>query len=270
MYTTHFVENGEIQTAYHDLGSGAPLLFVHGFTGSKLDFANQLAWFVETHRTLAYDHRGHGESSNLGPYDLQTLVDDLIRLLDALEIPTCHVLGHSLGGMVVMRAVLARPERFRSVILMDTAPYALNLFDEGVRRNLNRMVTDAGCAALLDGMQNQPQRAVVQRGIDFLGEQEHWRRIRVKLEQMDPQAFVGLGRELSANASVLQDLERIGVPTTIIVGAEDEPFLKPAQDMQKHIPDSTLAIIRNAAHSPQYENADVWRDQVLAHLTRAD
>ena len=53
MYTTEFITNGTIQTAFYDLGKGDPIVFVHGFTGSKLDFTNQLAWFVEdTERDL--------------------------------------------------------------------------------------------------------------------------------------------------------------------------------------------------------------------------
>ena len=79
MLTTHFVSNDPIseevlntglQTAYHEIGMGKPFVLVHGFTGSKLDFQDQLPWFAESHRVIAYDQRGHGESSNLGPHSL--------------------------------------------------------------------------------------------------------------------------------------------------------------------------------------------------------
>ena len=270
MFTTNFVANRELQTAYHDVGSGVPFVLVHGFTGSKLDFTSQIAWFVENQRVIAYDQRGHGESSNQPPYDLATLVEDLFGFLDALDIPTCHLLGHSMGGMVAMRAVLDRPERFRSLILMDTGPEPLRLFDDNIRQHLTRTVTEGGCEALLEGMQGQPQSAAVQRGIDFLGEHEHWRRIRVKLAQMDPQAFVDLSAVLNNHEGVTDDLTQISIPTSIIVGAEDKPFLEPAKLMASKIDDSQLVVIDNAAHSPQYENADVWRDAVLAHLSRAD
>lgn len=269
MYTTEFIANGDIQTAYHDLGNGIPLLMVHGFTGSKLDFADQIAGFVEDYQVLTYDHRGHGESSNLGPYSLAQLVHDLVGLLDALDIPTCHLLGHSLGGMVAARALLAHPTRFRSLVLMDTAPSGVALFSDDIRQRLNDLVLSAGCQGLLPGMQTQKQSPVIQRGIDFLGEAEHWRRIRVKLEQMDPDAFVELGAELENQDSVLDQLHAISVPTTIIVGAHDTPFVDPSRSMHRTITDSKLVTIPNAGHSPQYENADVWRDAVLRHLAEA-
>lgn len=269
MFTTEFTANGDIQTAYHDLGNGTPLLLVHGFTGSKLDFTSQAAWFVESNRVVLYDQRGHGESSNLGPYTFAQMVDDLVGLLDALNIPTCHLLGHSLGGMIAVRAALAYPERFRSLVLMDTAATPIGLFPEKTRKQLAEIVLAGGCEALFPNMQQQQPDRITRRGIEFLGAPEHWRRIKVKLEQMDPQAFVDLAAEIDSQTGVLDHLHNINVPTTVIVGEKDKPFIKPSKQMHKAIAESELVKIPNAAHSPQYENADLWRDAVLAHLARA-
>ncbi len=266
MLTVNFVANGQIQTAYQDLGEGEPFVLVHGFTGSKLDFQNQIPWFAGANRVIAYDQRGHGETSNTGPYNLYTLTSDLINLLDTLSIDRCHVLGHSLGGMVVLRALLAHHDRFVSAILMGTSPYAPGLMPGHVRSRLNDIVQEHGCAALLDYMQGQPQSEAIRRGIDYLGEMEHWRRIRVKLEQMDPQAFIDLGAVLADHPSILPSLRQIQVPTTVLVGANDVPFVPPSKEMAAAISNARLAVIGDAGHSPQYENASAWRDVVEAHL----
>jgi 2-succinyl-6-hydroxy-2,4-cyclohexadiene-1-carboxylate synthase len=276
MHTTHFVTNDPIssevlntglQTAYHDVGSGEALLLVHGFTGSKLDFQDHLARLGASHRVIAYDQRGHGESSNIGPYNLYGLAADLVGLLNALNIEKCHVLGHSLGGMVVMRALLANPERFHSAIFMDTAPYAVKLFDKKTAAQLNSMVMAGGCSALLPGMLSQPQNSVVQRGIDYLGEAEHWRRIRVKLEQMDAKAFVELADTLANQPSVLNALAGLTLPTTIITGEHDTPFLQASKDMHGKLPNSQLITITDAGHCPQYENAQSWAAAVASHFS---
>ena len=269
MYTSHFIANGELQTAYHDMGSGPPIIFVHGFTGSKLDFVSQLAWFVEGHRVIAFDQRGHGETSNQGPYTLATMADDLINFMDAIEVATAHVLGHSMGGMVLLRAALAQPQRFASLMLMDTAPYSVDLWDEQSLLALHNLVADEGPVGLLPAQQGHRAGRIQQRGIDFLGEQEHWRRIKLKLTQMDPEAFIQLSRELQEQESVLARLPDLSIPTTVIVGAKDKPFRKPSKDMAGAIDDANLVVIPKAAHSPQYEHADVWRDAVLAHLQAA-
>lgn len=277
MLTTHFVTNDPIsadvlntglQTAYYDVGQGEPFVFVHGFTGSKLDFQDQLSWFAESHRVIAFDQRGHGESSNIGPYSLYGLVADLISFLDALDIDRCHILGHSLGGMVVLRALLTHPQRFQSAVLMDTAPYAVQLFESKIQAHLDALVQTQGCSALVEGMQGQPQPPAIQRGIEYLGEAEHWRRIRVKLEQMDPDAFVSLGATLAEQPSILNNLAAISLPTTIMVGAQDQPFLQPAKDLATHLPNAHLVTIEDAAHNPQYENAHAWRQAIETHLTQ--
>jgi len=273
VHITHFVANGVLQTAYNECATGsshAPVIFVHGFTGSKLDFQDQLAWFSDDRRVIAFDQRGHGETSNATPYDFYTMANDLFGLMDAIDIERAHILGHSMGGMVVLRAVIAQPERFASMILMDTSPGPVQLFDEKTRAALNEVVLEHGCAALFEGMQANRQPRSVKRGIAFLGEEEHWRRIRVKLEQMDPEAWVALTALLGDHPSVLSSLARLEVPTTIMVGAKDKPFLAASKQMAETLPNAELVRIPRAGHSPQYENADLWRSAIQSHLAKHD
>ena len=267
MHTTHFISNLNMQTAYHDTGEGDPFVLVHGFTGSKLDFQDQLGWFSNLRRVLAYDQRGHGESSNTGPYTFQQLVDDLINFLDRLQIDTCDLLGHSLGGMVAMRAALAHPERFSSLILMDTSPMPTEIFPQGVRDQLIELVEREGCEALVGMMRGQPVSTAQQLGVDYLGESEHWRRISIKLRQMDPQAFVDLAQQLADADSLLAQLAGLNCPTTIMVGARDEPFIEASSEMRDSIPGASVVTLAQAGHSPQYENAEAWREAVTEHLT---
>jgi pimeloyl-ACP methyl ester carboxylesterase len=105
----------------------------------------------------------------------------------------------------------------------------------------------------------------VQAGIDFLGEEEHWRRIRWKLDRMDREAFVGLMAGMGDN-DVLAELGRLRCKTTILVGEHDSPFIEPSTKMAEAIPNARLVTIPAAAHCPQYENATAWRAAIDAHL----
>ncbi|MCZ6708767.1 MAG: alpha/beta hydrolase [Gammaproteobacteria bacterium] len=268
MHTTHYVTNAQIQTAYHEAGQGKALVLIHGFTGSKLDFHDELDRLEDLRRIIAYDQRGHGESSNLGPYSFSTLVADLIGFLDQVGVQQCDLLGHSLGGMVAIRAVLQHPHRFRSLILMDTAAEPLEVTAENSRELVNSVVREQGCGALLKMMRAQPASAAVQRGIDYLGEAEHWRRIRVKLSQMDADAFVALSAELEDYPALTDQLPAIACPTTVIVGQRDVPFIASSKSLVTAIPKARLESIPLAGHCPQYENADAWREAVRGHLTR--
>lgn len=266
MLTSHFIDNGDLQSAYSEIGSGFPFLLVHGFTGSKLDFRDQLEWFEDARRVIAFDQRGHGESSNHPPYQLDQMVIDLVGFLNALDIETCDLLGHSMGGMVALRAVLQHPDRFRSLILMDTTPLPVKLMDEGAWQTLKGLIQKEGCQAMLESMRGQSIAPAVQRSIDYLGESEHWRRIRVKLTQMDPAAFIDLGGAMEHQASLVELLPEIDCPATVIVGKHDQPFVKPSKLMANKIPNATLQIIPKAAHSPQYENPEAWKHAVRQHL----
>ena len=208
MHITNFVANGAIQTAFHETGKGEPFVLVHGFTGSKLDFHDQLEWFEDLRRSIAYDQRGHGESSNAGPYHFAQLVSDLIGFLDQIDVERCDLLGHSLGGMIAMRAVLEHPDRFRSLILMDTSAEPMEMGPNNIREKLNRVVTEQGGQALLGMMRTQPPSRAQQRGVDYLGEAEHWQRISVKLSQLDPGSFVALLAAQAAQAERV-DLELV-------------------------------------------------------------
>jgi len=271
MLTSHFARNGDILTAYHDEGRGDPLVLLHGFTGSKLDFHDQAPWFTDAHRVLTPDQRGHGESSNPGradAYSLDILVEDFAGFLGAIGVDRCHLLGHSMGGMVAMRFALRYPERLASLILMDTAAEPLTIFPPTLREHLAKEVRANGCASRVTMMRELPMGDATARGRDFLGNDEHWRRIELKLSQMDPEAWVALGDEIANQPSVLSELHAIEIPTTILVGEFDVPFVEPSARMAQCIPGARLETIPLAGHCPQYENADVWRRVVDAHLMR--
>lgn len=269
MPETRYIEHGGIRTAYTDSGGdGMPLVLIHGYTGSKLDFRDEVAALAETRRVINIDLRGHGESTNTGDedsYTLETLVADLDSVVELLDLDKLDILGHSLGGMVVMRYVVKRPKKVRSLILMDTHPGPMvapverpTAVDEQARKE--------GVQSLLPMMRSMPVSPGAQHGIDYLGEEEHYRRIETKLAQMDPAAFVGLMNGMREMRGFSPQLGGISCPATIIVGEEDEPFLEPSKDMAQVMAGSNLVIIPLAAHCPQYENAPAWREAIAMHF----
>lgn len=115
-------------------------------------------------------------------------------------------------------------------------------------------------------MKLQPISPGARRGIDYLGEDEHYRRVETKLGEMDPAAFTGLWKVLGQQEDFRSALAAVTCPTTIIVGEEDEPFVKPSRDMAEIINRSNLAVIPLAAHCPQYEIATAWREAISRHF----
>ncbi len=260
---------GDLSMAFHRSGSGEPLVLLHGFTGGKLDFVNQIPWFADGFQVVVPDQRGHGETTHALPYTFDQLVTDLLDFLDTTVAGPAHLLGHSLGGMIAMRAVLAAPERFRSLILMDTSSRPVSLIPPQMRVELAEQARDKGTGILARGLRTLARTASQQRGIDFLGEDEHWRRIEWKFEHMDWRAFRDLGSELWTHQPVTGRLPEIRIPTSVLVGADDTRFIEPSAEIVKALPGAHLTTIADAAHSPQYENPTVWKAAVQHHLNRA-
>ena len=96
----------DIEMEVEEAGAGErALVLVHGFTGSRDDFREQIEPLSALGRTIALDQRGHGGSTNSGRLELYTLanlVADLEAAFSALGLERADLLGHSLGGVVAL------------------------------------------------------------------------------------------------------------------------------------------------------------------------
>ncbi len=118
-------ESKALRLAFSDpRGCGEPILFVHGFFHNRSVWEDVAASLPQEFRPLLLDLRGHGESpwSAPGEYGLDAYAADVLRMIDEMDLARVHLVGHSLGGNVLTLLVAARPERFRSLTLVDTGP----------------------------------------------------------------------------------------------------------------------------------------------------
>lgn len=269
---------GSIEMGYEEQGVGdRPFVLVHGFTGSRDDFADVLGGLAEKGRTITIDQRGHGESTNTGrpkDYNFDIAVTDLLGFLDALAIDRCDLLGHSMGGMVAIRFVLAHPGRVASLILMDTSPSPIKLMPVAMMQAGAKVGREQGMGALFEimraGAANDPNRApAMRRSEQEMGAERYWKRISTKIEAMDPEAMHAWAAILADHHPAIDRLAEIRCPTLVIVGEQDAPFLAPSRSMADEIGDATLSIVPGAAHSPQLENPKAWLEAIRAHLDRA-
>ena len=272
------VRDVELEVAEAGEGERAFVL-VHGFTGSRDDFREQMEPLAALGRTLALDQRGHGGTTNSGKHELYSvanLVADLAAAFDALGLERADLLGHSLGGVVALRFALAHPERLASLLLMDTSAQPIRMrFSESTRASIASFAQAQGMAALAQRtreMMTANPAAVppsARRALERMGEEVFWQRIVRKHEAMDPVAWDALSAEMGRLESALERLGEIRCPTTILVGAEDAPFLAPSDEMEKRISGARRVTIPDAAHSPQLENPAAWLDAVRRHLAWA-
>ena len=90
-----------INMYYEVLGHGEPLLFIHGLGSSTRDWENQIDFFSKNYQVILVDVRGHGQTDKPpGSYSISMFANDIAGLLDQLELPSVHVVGISMGGMI--------------------------------------------------------------------------------------------------------------------------------------------------------------------------
>ncbi len=101
---------------------GPPIVLIHGFGGDLNNWMFNQPMLAERHRVYALDLPGHGRSAkDVGAGDLASLSATLLSTLDALEIESAHLAGHSLGGAIALQAALDRPEQVASLTLVASA-----------------------------------------------------------------------------------------------------------------------------------------------------
>jgi Predicted hydrolases or acyltransferases (alpha/beta hydrolase superfamily) len=113
---------GDVEIAWQQLGDGPDLVLVHGLAASRAFWFGGYALPLSRHfRVTIYDLRGHGYSSTPAEgYGAADQARDLLRLLDALDIPRATLVGHSYGGGIVLEAAIAAPARVAGLALLDT------------------------------------------------------------------------------------------------------------------------------------------------------
>jgi pimeloyl-ACP methyl ester carboxylesterase len=105
---------------YRTLGSGPPLVMLHGLGGTHQDWEYQMPVFAQHFEVIALDFRGHGGSDRSGHYSVPQFAADTWQVLDELKIRRFNLLGYSMGGAVALQMALEAPARIERLVLSNT------------------------------------------------------------------------------------------------------------------------------------------------------
>ena len=117
-----FVENQGARIYWDEQGSGEPLLLIKGLSYPSYMWHRSRPFLAQHHRTIALDNRGIGQSDvPPGVYPIAQMASDAAAVLDAARVPSAHLYGVSMGGMIAQEFALQYPRRVRSLILGCTS-----------------------------------------------------------------------------------------------------------------------------------------------------
>jgi len=239
-----------------------PLLLLHGYLGSSLDWYDVLPLLASHRRVIAIDHRGHGDGAKFGlasAYTFDALLDDLVGFVDAVALDQFHLAGHSMGGVIAMRYALVAPERLASLVLVDTAAAPAGRLPREILDGLIATGRTAGMDAVAELILSSLA------GVSDVRRE----RGRRKFGAVDVEAMAALADELESYPDLLPQLADLTVPTTVICGANDD-LLTACRRLADVIPGAELEVVPGAGHSPFEDEPEHWVRIVESHLDRAD
>lgn len=219
-------------------GQGQPaLLFLHGAGGDHTVWGEQLRELAQDFSVAALDLNGHGRSPARAGDGLQTYVEDVLAVLQALTMPTV-VVGHSMGGAIALTVALQRPKNLVGLGLVGTGarlkvhPQIVELCQTDFERAVELVVSWA-FAEHVDPVLKDKAR-----------------------EQMFRNGQEALSRDFASCSTfdVMNRLSEISVPTMVICGREDKLTpVKYSEYLKQNIPNAQLHIVERAGHMVMLE-----------------
>jgi 3-oxoadipate enol-lactonase len=256
---------GETELHYVERGQGRPLLLVHGFPLDHSMWQPQLDHFANTHRVLAPDLRGFGQSKvTAGTVTMEQFADDLAMLLDALAIRDPIVFcGLSIGGYIAWQFWKRHGKRLAGLILCDTRAAADSAETARGRLISAEQVENQGPTALANSMLG---RLFAERTA-----QEQPDLIDATRKTMMGSSVTGMAaalRGMAARPDMTPELPRITVPTLVICGEHDVIApVKEMREMAAAMPNAKFVEIPGAGHMAPLEQPQIVNSEVQAFLS---
>lgn len=264
------IQAAGIQTNYHDVGSGEPVLLIHGSGPGVSAWANwrlSLPALSNKFRVIAPDMVGFGFSERPAnyPYSMENWVTQAVGLLDALELERASLVGNSFGGALALALAIRHPERVNKLVLMGSVGVPFKI-TEGLDRVWGYEPSLQAMKGLLDIFAYN--RALV---TDELAKLRYQASIRPGFQESFSAMFPApRQRWVDAMTSTLADIRALPHHTLIIHGRDDQVIpLQNAYDLLDLIEHSELHVFGECGHWTQIEHATSFNQLVAEFLKRA-
>ena len=251
---------------YLEAGRGAPVVLLHGLGGDGSRWRPNIAPLAANFRVIALDEIGFGQSDKpLANYHIGMLSEFLVDFLKVIGVPKASLVGNSMGGSIAAFTAIHYPHMVDRLVLSDVGPYRppappppnphLRQIQNGVTRDETREFF-----RILFYDKSLVTDAIVEENLAL--------RLRsaFAISKVLDSASNGIG-------TVTEDeIRTIKAPTLIVWGKYDElvgPPERTGERLLRDIRGSKLAVINNAGHLPQLEQADEFNRVVKEFLDSA-
>jgi 3-oxoadipate enol-lactonase len=239
------------------------IVFLHGWLMSPQMWAHAMEALKGKARCLAFWQPGHGKTTALGSNaTMENWADWVMKTLDELNITSCILVGHSMGGMITMNTALKYSDRIKGIVLVSTQD---TLWDDEKREGFLQAVD---MAAVAWGPEMGQQAADLLLGENFLKSHPAWLGSWVnEVARYDLAGIANLGKPICYRPDVSGRLKEINVPTLVVHGTVDKGIeISIAREMASRISGAVFAEMPGAAHCPPLEVPDLFTQTLLSFL----
>ena len=250
-----------VDCAYSVEGDGPPLILVHGIGAARDTWRFLMPRLTQHFTVVSYDLRGHGASPCPGlPFGLEELVADLERVRDRVGFETCHIAGHSLGGMIGPAYARAFPDRVLSLGILSTAAFRTEDDSQKVWAVV-RAMEEKGVPNVLETLIDRWYTD------DFIAQHRDIVDRRLKqVVETDPEVFLNVFR-IYAGTEMSPWLHEVTAPSLVLTGEMDggcNPRLN--QQIHNALPNSELVILPDYKHSILLEAGDAVAQNMISFV----
>jgi pimeloyl-ACP methyl ester carboxylesterase len=243
-----------IEIDYEVTGRGRAVLMSHGYSATRRMWSGQHELLGDRYRLISWDMRGHGQTESPddpAQYSHALTVADMKALLDHLGIQRAVIGGLSLGGTMSLEFYLAHPQTVEALVICDSGPGYRNA---QAREKWNERARSR--AVELEA-----------RGLEALsGRSREMHEAMGHHASAQGLAHAARGKHAQTDTRVIDGRPSISVPTLVIVGDKDEPFVAPCEYMAKKIPGARLEVIKGAGHSSNLDQPDAFNQVFVEFL----
>ena len=224
------------------------LVFIHGAGGNSKIWEFQLHYFKDEYNPIVIELPGHGESKGHGEKDIGSYTKCMKKIIEGLDLKTCFMIGHSMGGAITLSFALKYPEYLDAVILVGT----------GARLKVSPVI--------LDSIKGDFKGSVKLMSTFLYSEHTPAKYIEMGEEELLKTRPEVLYDDFSAcnTFDILDEIKKIRLPALITCGVEDKLTpVKYSRFLNENINGSKLAIIEDAGHMVMIEKSKEFNKEIL-------
>jgi len=260
---------------FEETGSGTPILFIHEMAGDHRSWEPQIRYLSRFYRCIVFNARGYYPSDipkNVKAYSQKTAANDALAILDGLKLQQAHIVGLSMGSSATLQFGIDHESRALSLTIMGCGSGS----DPDMLEN-NRTRYRAMAQNILDGhyqgfvaeYSSGPYRQ------PFLKKDPRgWEEFRNRLMTHNPtgkaNTLLGVQAERPSLYELETHIEKIKLPTLIMVGDLDEPCVPASIFLQKAIKNSGLYVLPKTGHTINLEEPMQVNYQLHQFLTAVE